>query len=136
MVVILAIDAFRRLEVRDGFLVWMGGSFGAVYAAMLAFVAGVLVAAPEVPGDALPGRVGEHLAQRTGALAEDGDALAEDLGKSDLTTEALVAETDRSLLIVTPLSRLLLLLETTSVAPSAVSIVPLLIRQRVPSRSP
>ena len=55
VVVILAIDAFRRLEVRDGFLVWMGGSFGAIYAAMLAFMAGVLVAAPEVPGDALLG---------------------------------------------------------------------------------
>ena len=55
VVIILAIDAFRRPEVRDGFLVWMGGSFGAVYAAMLAFVAGVLVAAPEVPGDALLG---------------------------------------------------------------------------------
>jgi len=55
VVVILAIDAFRRLEVRDGFLVWMGGSFGAIYAAMLAFVAGVLVAAPAVPSDAVLG---------------------------------------------------------------------------------
>ena len=55
VVVILAIDAFRRPEVRDGFLVWMGGSFGAVYAAMLAFMAGVLVAAPRVPSDALLG---------------------------------------------------------------------------------
>ncbi|MEX1294625.1 MAG: phosphatidate cytidylyltransferase, partial [Candidatus Limnocylindrales bacterium] len=55
VVVILAIDAFRRPEVRDGFLVWMGGSFGAVYAGMLAFLAGVLVAAPPVPDDALLG---------------------------------------------------------------------------------
>jgi phosphatidate cytidylyltransferase len=55
VLVILAIDAFRRTEVRDGFLAWMGGTFGAVYAAMLAFVAGVLVAAPEVPSDALLG---------------------------------------------------------------------------------
>jgi phosphatidate cytidylyltransferase len=55
VVVILAIDAFRRQEVRDGFLVWMGGSFGAIYAAMLAFVAGVLVAAPAVPSDAVLG---------------------------------------------------------------------------------
>jgi phosphatidate cytidylyltransferase len=55
VLVILAIDAFRREEVRDGFLVWMGGSFGAVYAAMLAFMAGVLVAAPTVPDDAFLG---------------------------------------------------------------------------------
>jgi phosphatidate cytidylyltransferase len=55
VLVILAIDAFRRTEVRDGFLAWMGGTFGAVYAAMLAFVAGVLVAAPEVPSDTLLG---------------------------------------------------------------------------------
>ena len=55
VLVILAIDAFRRFEVRDGFLVWMGGSFGATYAAMLAFVAGVLAVAPEVPDDELLG---------------------------------------------------------------------------------
>ena len=55
VLVILAIDAFRRPEVRDGFLVWMGGSFGAVYAAMLAFMAGVLAVAPDVPDDALLG---------------------------------------------------------------------------------
>lgn len=55
VLVILAIDAFRRPEVRDGFLVWVGGSFGAIYAAMLAFMAGVLAAAPEVPADALLG---------------------------------------------------------------------------------
>jgi phosphatidate cytidylyltransferase len=55
VLVILAIDAFRRTEVRDGFLVWMGGTFGATYAAMLAFMAGVLVAAPDVPDDALLG---------------------------------------------------------------------------------
>ncbi len=55
VLIILAIDAFRRPEVRDGFLVWMGGSFGAVYAAMLAFMAGVLAVAPEVPDDALLG---------------------------------------------------------------------------------
>jgi len=55
VLVILAIDAFRRPEVRDGFLVWMGGSFGAVYAALLAFMAGVLAVAPDVPTDALLG---------------------------------------------------------------------------------
>jgi phosphatidate cytidylyltransferase len=55
VLVILAIDAFRRQEVRDGFLSWMGGSFGAVYAAMLAFTAGVLAVAPDVPDDALLG---------------------------------------------------------------------------------
>lgn len=55
VVVITAIDAFRRPDVRDGFLVWMGGTFGAVYAALLAFMAGVLVAAPQIPGTALLG---------------------------------------------------------------------------------
>ena len=55
VLIILAIDALRRPEVRDGFLVWMGGSFGAVYAAMLAFMAGVLAVAPDVPDDALLG---------------------------------------------------------------------------------
>ncbi len=55
VLVVLAIDAFRRTEVRDGFLVWMGGTFGATYAAMLAFMAGVLVAAPDVPDEAFLG---------------------------------------------------------------------------------
>lgn len=55
VLVVLAIDAFRRPEVRDGFLAWVGGTFGAVYPAMLAFMAGVLVVAPEVPDDALLG---------------------------------------------------------------------------------
>jgi phosphatidate cytidylyltransferase len=55
VLVVLAIDAFRRPEVRDGFLVWMGGSFGALYPSLLAFMAAILVAAPEVPDDALLG---------------------------------------------------------------------------------
>ena len=52
ILVILAMDAFRRPEVRDGFLAWLGGSFGALYASLLAFVAAILVVAPEVPEDA------------------------------------------------------------------------------------
>jgi phosphatidate cytidylyltransferase len=52
VLVILAIDAFRRPEVRDGFLVWVGGSFGALYPSLLAFMAAILVVAPEVPEDA------------------------------------------------------------------------------------
>jgi phosphatidate cytidylyltransferase len=55
VLVTLAIDAFRRPEVRDGFLVWMGGSFGALYPSLLAFMAAILVVAPEVPEDALLG---------------------------------------------------------------------------------
>jgi len=55
VLVILGINAFQRDEVRDGFLVWVGGSFGVVYASMLAFMAGILVAAPDVPDDALLG---------------------------------------------------------------------------------
>jgi phosphatidate cytidylyltransferase len=55
VLVVLAIDAFRHQEVRDGFLAWMGGSFGALYPALLAFMAGILVIAPEVPEDAALG---------------------------------------------------------------------------------
>ncbi len=53
VLVILAMDAFRRPEVRDGFLAWVGGSFGAVYASLLAFMAAILVAAPAIPEGAL-----------------------------------------------------------------------------------
>jgi phosphatidate cytidylyltransferase len=52
VLVVLAIDAFRQPDVRDGFLVWLGGSFGALYPALLAFMAGILVVAPDVPPDA------------------------------------------------------------------------------------
>ena len=71
VLVVLAIDAFRRLEVRDGFLVWVGGSFGAIYPALLAFMAGILVAAPDVPSDAF---LGDLSATRflVGALAVFG----------------------------------------------------------------
>jgi phosphatidate cytidylyltransferase len=56
VLVVLAIDAFRRPQVRDGFLVWMGGSFGALYPSLLAFMAAILVAAPAIPaGAALSG---------------------------------------------------------------------------------
>ena len=55
VLVVLAIDAFRRPEVRDGFLAWVGGSFGALYASLLGFVAAILVAAPEVPDGAVLG---------------------------------------------------------------------------------
>jgi phosphatidate cytidylyltransferase len=33
VLIVLAIDAFRRPEVRGGFLAWIGGSFGALYVA-------------------------------------------------------------------------------------------------------
>jgi phosphatidate cytidylyltransferase len=52
VIVIAAIDAFRRLDVKEGFLVWMGTSFGAVYASLLAFLVGILTVAPELPADA------------------------------------------------------------------------------------
>jgi phosphatidate cytidylyltransferase len=58
IIVILAMDAFRRPDVRDGFLVWLGGSFGAIYASLLAFVVAILAAAPPIPADtALAGRL-------------------------------------------------------------------------------
>jgi phosphatidate cytidylyltransferase len=62
ILIVLAIDAFRRPVVEDGFRAWMGGSFGAIYPALLAFTAGILVVAPPpesepLLGDALdPGR--------------------------------------------------------------------------------
>jgi phosphatidate cytidylyltransferase len=52
VIILLAMDAFRRAEVRDGFLSWIGGVFGSLYPALLAFSAGVLVVAPAVPEDA------------------------------------------------------------------------------------
>lgn len=57
VVVVAAIDAFRRPEVRDGFLVWMATTFGVTYVSMLAFMAGILVWAPRVPDDAPLGGV-------------------------------------------------------------------------------
>ena len=50
VLIVLAIDAFRRPDVRDGFLAWLGGSFGALYPALLAFIAAILVVAPAIPG--------------------------------------------------------------------------------------
>ena len=55
VVIVGGIDAFRRPEVRDGFLVWMATTFGVVYISMLAFVAAILVWAPPVPEDAVLG---------------------------------------------------------------------------------
>jgi phosphatidate cytidylyltransferase len=52
VLIVLAIDAFRRPEVRDGFLAWVGGSFGALYVSLLAFVVAIVVAAPTIPADA------------------------------------------------------------------------------------
>lgn len=52
VLIVLAIDAFRRPDVRDGFLAWLGGSFGALYPALLAFTAAILIVAPDVPADA------------------------------------------------------------------------------------
>ena len=55
VVVVAAIDGFRRPEVHDGFLVWMSTVFGVTYVSMLAFMAAILVWAPPVPDDALLG---------------------------------------------------------------------------------
>jgi phosphatidate cytidylyltransferase len=53
ILIVLAIDAFRRPDVRDGFLVWLGGTFGALYVSLLAFLVAILVVAPTIPADAL-----------------------------------------------------------------------------------
>jgi len=52
VLVVAAIDAFRRPDVRDGFMAWVGTSFGAIYASLLAFVIGVVTVAPTLPPDA------------------------------------------------------------------------------------
>jgi phosphatidate cytidylyltransferase len=60
--IVMAIDAFRRPDVREGFAAWIGGTFGALYPAMLAFTTGIIAFAPQPEsdpwlGDALdPGR--------------------------------------------------------------------------------
>lgn len=51
VLIVAAIAAFRRPEVADGFRDWTGTSFGAIYASMLAFLAGILVVAPALPTD-------------------------------------------------------------------------------------
>jgi len=50
--VVAAIDAFRRPDVRDGFMAWVGTSFATIYASLLAFVIGVVTVAPTLPPDA------------------------------------------------------------------------------------
>ena len=52
VLIVAAIDAFRRQDVKEGFLVWVGTSFGAIYASLLAFVVGVITVAPALPADA------------------------------------------------------------------------------------
>lgn len=52
VLIVAAIDAFRRPEVRDGFLAWVGTSFGAIYASLLAFLVGIVTVAPALPADA------------------------------------------------------------------------------------
>ena len=52
VLIVAAIDAFRRPDVRDGFMAWVGTSFGAIYASLLAFVIGIVTVAPALPADA------------------------------------------------------------------------------------
>jgi phosphatidate cytidylyltransferase len=49
--------AFRRPEVRDGFLDWTASSFGALYASLLAFIPGVMLVAPAIADGEPLGRV-------------------------------------------------------------------------------
>jgi phosphatidate cytidylyltransferase len=49
VLVVAGMVAFRRPEVRDGFLSWAGTSFGALYVSLLAFLAGTLAIAPAIP---------------------------------------------------------------------------------------
>jgi phosphatidate cytidylyltransferase len=50
VVIAAAIAAFRRPEPREGFLAWLGTIVATLYPSMLAFVAGILVVAPPIPG--------------------------------------------------------------------------------------
>ena len=51
-VVIAAIGAFLRADPREGFQVWVGTVFGAVYVGMLGFLLLILVNAPTIPATA------------------------------------------------------------------------------------
>lgn len=60
VIILAAIDAFRRQDVREGFLAWVGTSFGVLYVSLLAFLA--LITAVDVPvgGETPPaGAVGD-----------------------------------------------------------------------------
>ncbi|MEA2621588.1 MAG: phosphatidate cytidylyltransferase [Chloroflexota bacterium] len=49
VIVLAAVAAFRHREARAAFLGWVGGSFGAIYVSLLAFVPLAMLAAPAVP---------------------------------------------------------------------------------------
>jgi phosphatidate cytidylyltransferase len=46
---IAAVAAFRKADIRDAFFAWVGGAFGALWVAQLAFVAMLVAIAPELP---------------------------------------------------------------------------------------
>ncbi|MDQ3553362.1 MAG: phosphatidate cytidylyltransferase [Chloroflexota bacterium] len=51
VIIVSAIAAFRRRQARDGFLAWVGTSFGALYISLLAFLPATAAAAPAIaPG--------------------------------------------------------------------------------------
>lgn len=52
VMVLAALVAFRRPVARDGFLAWIGTSFGALYVSLIAFMPGILAVAPPVGGSA------------------------------------------------------------------------------------
>jgi phosphatidate cytidylyltransferase len=52
VVIVAALDAFRRSEPADGFRAWLGTTFGALYPALLAAPAGILALAPAIPEEA------------------------------------------------------------------------------------
>ena len=50
--IVAAMDAFRRADPAEGLRAWLATSFGALYPALLACAAGILVLAPDIPGHA------------------------------------------------------------------------------------
>lgn len=51
-IVLAAIDAFRRADVREGFLAWSGAVFGIAWLGQLACLVGIVALAAPIPDDA------------------------------------------------------------------------------------
>ncbi len=50
--ILAAVAAFRKTNVREGFLDWSGSTFGALYVSLLAFIPGIVMLALPLPANA------------------------------------------------------------------------------------
>ena len=51
IVAVAAVASFRKIDLRSAFLGWVGGSFGALWVSLIAFVPLVMALAPPIPHD-------------------------------------------------------------------------------------